>query len=320
MESPLAQKIGLYGYIFTFPLGFIGHILSLVTFSSQTLRVTSTGFLFICLTLSDIIYQLMSINDFIIQVLRVPTSKSVYLCRLRTFILNFLTFTSAWILVLISMDRLIRVRFPHKQRQLCTPKLAALFVSITCICSIIFTCHVLQSDFGFSDPVSPLCGPSRFALTFYSKFYFNIWPILQLFITYFIPNCLMIVSVICIRISMNGQQIQFIRSRRREKNEQQMFILMASSIICFAICTLSYSIHRIVYQRFGVNLTTLIEIAILTVFLNINYCYNFYIHCLTSKFFREKFIEQFERIFCGRKRQIINTSVHPLSLMTKPRN
>ncbi|CAF3153222.1 unnamed protein product [Rotaria sp. Silwood2] len=319
MESPLAQKIGFYGYMFTFPLGFIGHTLSLVTFSSQVLHATSTGFLFICLTLSDILYQLMSIHDFIVQVLRVATFKSVYLCRFHTFFLNFSTFTSAWILVLISMDRLIRVRFPHQQRRLCTRKLAALFIGITCIYSITFTSHVLQSDFGFSNPISKLCGPSRFALTFYSIFYFNTWPILQLLITYFIPSCLMIVSVICIRISMNVQRIQFLRSRRRERLEQQMFILMASSIICFSICTLSYSIHRIVYQRSEINSTTLIEIAILTILLNMNYCYNFYIHCLTSKLFREKFIEQVKRIFCCWKRQINNT-VYPLSTITKPRN
>ncbi len=81
MSSPVAQTIVLYGYLLTFPLGFIGHICSLVTFSSKSLRTTSTRLLFIFLTLSDIIYQLMLIFDFITQNLQVSITNSVYICR-----------------------------------------------------------------------------------------------------------------------------------------------------------------------------------------------------------------------------------------------
>jgi hypothetical protein len=81
MSSPTAQTIGLYGYMFTFPL-------SLITFFSPTLRKTSTGLLFICLTMSDIFYQLMSIGDFSVQIPGVTTSQSEDLCRFCTFILN----------------------------------------------------------------------------------------------------------------------------------------------------------------------------------------------------------------------------------------
>lgn len=317
MSSPTAQSVGLYGYMFTFPLGFIGHIFSLVTFSAYTLRTTSTGFLFLCLTLSDIVYQLMSIHDFVVQVLRLSTFKSEYLCRFRTFILNFSTFSSSWILVLITMDRLVRVRLPHQQKRICTPRVAALSIVIICICSIGFTSHVLLSEFGFSNPISKLCGPNRTSMTIYSIFYFNTLPILQLIITYLLPSCIMIISLIFIRTIIGLQQNQFVRSRRREKVEQQMFILMFSSIICFSICTLSYSIHRIVYQRSEVTSQTQLEIAILTIFLNINYCYNFYIHCLTSNLFRHKFIEQIRLVFITRNRPYNNT-VFPFSTVTAP--
>jgi hypothetical protein len=56
MASSVAQTIGIYGYAFTFPFGLVGHIFSLMTFSCKTLRTTSTGFVFICLTLSDVLY------------------------------------------------------------------------------------------------------------------------------------------------------------------------------------------------------------------------------------------------------------------------
>ena len=77
MSNPTAQAIGLYGYILTFPFGFIGHICNLLTFSSKVLRTTSTGLLFIFLTISDIMYQLMSIFDFITQNLQISIIKRV---------------------------------------------------------------------------------------------------------------------------------------------------------------------------------------------------------------------------------------------------
>jgi hypothetical protein len=108
------------------------------------------------------------------------------------------TFTSAWILVLISLDRLIRITFPYQQRRLCTQKNAALFVSAVCICSITATSHVLQSNFSFAIEARLLCGPPRTNLTDYAIFYYHTWPILQLCLTYFIPSCLMIVALVFI--------------------------------------------------------------------------------------------------------------------------
>jgi hypothetical protein len=116
----------------------------------------------------------MTINDFIKQNLQLATVQSEYICRFRTFILNFSTFTSAWVLVLISMDRLVRVCFPYQQQRLCTRKIAALSVGIMCICSTLSTCHVLQQEFAFVSPNSNICGPSRSVVSPYTIFYFNI--------------------------------------------------------------------------------------------------------------------------------------------------
>jgi hypothetical protein len=46
-------------------------------------------------------------------------------------------------------------------------------------------------------------------------------------------------------------------------------ILMISSVACFAICTLSYSIHQIIYLRGGSTSTTIIATYTLLGFLNI---------------------------------------------------
>jgi hypothetical protein len=248
MSNQVAQTIGFYGFIFTYPLALIGHSCSLLTFSHKSLRNNSNGLLFIFLTISDILYQSMSIHDFIVAVLQVPIIRSAYLCRFRTFILNFSTVTSAWLLVLIGLNRLFRARLPYQQGRICTQKTVTLAVTMVCLFSIVFTCHILQAEFAFMFPKGNLCGPARFPPTVYSEFYYDIWPILQLLITYLIPICF-----VCVYSKIRVQRTMIITLMRREKLQQQMFILMIFSVGCFSICTLPYSIHRIVFLRSEAN-------------------------------------------------------------------
>lgn len=312
MASALAITVGLTGYAFSYAIGFIGHTCSLIIFSSKSLRETSTGLFFIFLTISNVLYQLISIRDFIVLYLRIPTVPDANICRLRVFIQNFSTVTSAWLLVLITVDRLIRVRFPYQQTRICTQKMALYSTTIVCICSILFTCHVLQPSFAYTNVASNTCGPSRSPTTPYSYFYFEIWFLLQLIFTYFIPSILMIICVISIYCKIRLQRTLVVGVARRERIQRHMLILMLSSIACFIICTIPYSIHRIVYQRTGVTTDTINIIAILTLIFNLNYCMTFYIHCLTSKLFRQTFIEQIKRIFipCKNQRQDITSTVH----------
>jgi hypothetical protein len=310
MVNTIAGLISFYGYILTSPLGFIGHVCSLITFSSKTLSLTSTALLFIFLALSDIVYLFMYIYDFIAITLQVPTVSNVNLCHFRTFILNFSTFTASWILVLIALDRFIRARFPFRQARLCTRKVAVCAVGILYICAIAFTYHVLQPELAFVIPGTNLCQPTRFPPTSYSIFFYNVWPSLQLILTYFIPSGLMILCAIGSYTKVNAQQNMMGPSRRREKLQRQMLILMISSISCFIIFTWPFSIFLIVSIHFGISLSS-IQANILSIFLSINYCYNFYIHCLTSRLFRQTFIEQLKRFYKWCKRPKNNT-VHPI--------
>ena len=170
MTSTAAQAIGFYGYIFSTPFGFLGHICSIITFSSEDLRRTSTGLLFIFLAFSDLLYLFISIRDFIAITLELPSIRNDHLCRFREFTSNFAAFTSSWLLVLISIDRLIRARFPHQAARICTQKSAFRLILLVCICSIAFTSHVLQPGFSYTDLASHWCGPPASSSTPYSFF------------------------------------------------------------------------------------------------------------------------------------------------------
>ena len=309
--------VNAYGLLAMSPFGFIGHTCSLVTFSSKTLRTTSTGFLFILLTLCDILYLSIMVPE-LMQELGTEILRSEVLCRSRPFIFNTSTVISAWLLVLIAIDRLIRVRFPFQQAQLCTRKVAACMTAVVCICAAVFTYHVLQPEFTFTNPITSRCGPNRTNPTSYSIFYYNTWPILQLIFTYVLPSICMSLFLIGVYSKMRQQQTVAVASLRREKQQRQMLILMISSVVWFIICTLPYGTFRIILQRIPSTSTTSLVSNILNILRNMNYCFNFYLHCLTSQLFRSTFIQQFKRFTMWSKRRVgyDSTVIHPMTTIT----
>lgn len=65
VTTNLQRNLAFYGYILLFLFGFFGHINSIIIFLGRTLRPVSTSCLFICVAISDIIYLLVSIDDFL---------------------------------------------------------------------------------------------------------------------------------------------------------------------------------------------------------------------------------------------------------------
>ncbi|CAF1159882.1 unnamed protein product [Adineta ricciae] len=85
MTSTAAEAVGFYGFLLSTPFGFVGRICSIITFSSQALRSTPTGLVFMTLTVSDMLYLFISIRDFVSVTLNLPSIRSEHLCHFREF-------------------------------------------------------------------------------------------------------------------------------------------------------------------------------------------------------------------------------------------
>jgi hypothetical protein len=62
---PIVTQFYFWGYMATFVLGFVGNTLSFVTFSRPILRRVSTGCLFLLLSMTDTLYLLVAVIDFV---------------------------------------------------------------------------------------------------------------------------------------------------------------------------------------------------------------------------------------------------------------
>jgi hypothetical protein len=205
MKNPyFATEFYKWSCLITFPFGLFGNLTSLLTFSRPTLRNVSTGCLYIVLAASDIFFLLISIIDYLEYGWKVIVSLLLYryvfilisstqiefyknvttydqLCRFRYFILYVTQFCSAWTLVLISVDRWIRVRLPFKAILLCTPKKALFVVTVYLGVAVALNAHMLTSNFGTFLPgiIGSSCGAKLGKDQNYSLFYYFTWPVWQ---------------------------------------------------------------------------------------------------------------------------------------------
>lgn len=173
-----------YGLSFILLLGFIGNLASIITFMRPTLRITSTGFLFLILAASDTVFLLISLFDFAeVGLIQGPIFLANYdsLCRFRWYLKGFIQFCSAWILVLVTIDRWLGTCFSFKANTWCTRRNAAIIVILIIITGTCLHSHMLSAQlFGRLLPgiATSVCGPAD-PLGSYANFYFSQWPFIQ---------------------------------------------------------------------------------------------------------------------------------------------
>ncbi len=145
---------------------------------SSILRVISTRCLFFVVAISDILYLMISIFDFVeADIVQKAIFLCVYdsICRFRWFSKGFIRFCSAWILVLNAIDRRMRTRLPCKTNQWCTRRNALITVLITIVLGIGLHGHMLSIQLfgGFFPDIPPVsCEPIHPTST-YMPFFFT---------------------------------------------------------------------------------------------------------------------------------------------------
>ena len=109
------------------------------------------------------------------------------LCRFRWFVLSVSQLCSTWLLIIISIDRWIRTRFPFKAGTLCTPKKALLVVAILIIVAVGMNSQYLLSSFGMLIPGYTVlaCSPNLYDTSYYT-FYFYVWNVIEVRKTHFL--------------------------------------------------------------------------------------------------------------------------------------
>ncbi|UJR21507.1 hypothetical protein I4U23_024593 [Adineta vaga] len=140
---------------------------------------------------------------------------------------------------------------------------------------------------------SNLCGP--LSPTTYSFFFRKIWGILFALLHTVLPTIILIIVTIDIFRRLRLQQKRKLNGphRRRAFLDRQILIIMLTSIFLFFATQIPLSLFNILLSpvlRFRLSMTQALEITSICTFIaSINFATTFYVHCLTSKLFRNEF-------------------------------
>jgi hypothetical protein len=131
-------RMHLVGPVIFVTLGLVFNCLTLVTLSNKKARSTGVGaFLLLNSVISQSVLVLFLIRVAYLQFLRETSSVSmtnIFLCKGLPYIMSAMSYLSAWLMALVSVERALVVQVPITYHFFRSPRAALIVSMVTCIC------------------------------------------------------------------------------------------------------------------------------------------------------------------------------------------
>ncbi len=297
----LGGAIHFYALIIFFPVGFITNILSLLVMTLKQNRQLST-----CVYMSFI-----AVNDNIVLIVAAdawyrrqidPNQITVWICKSKTYILHLFGTFGAYEIVLMTLDKVIAIKFPLKAKFLCTAKRAKILSVSNFLLFSIF--HLPNLSF------SNLVGNSKQCARYVADgWHVTAYMFLSTVTASFVPVIsLFVMNIIIIRVVVQrGKQRSKNTSRNSERQITTMLLLVS---MMFVILLVPFETREIYYNLSGIP-NSPDEFAIFSFLFwftielfNLNYSINFFLYLLSGS----KFRKDLKNLMCGKKYQEDNKS------------
>lgn len=303
-EYNTAHNLGLYGYPVIIILGTIGNILTLLVMVREKMRQRTTCFYMAMIAVFDTLVLYFSCLRQWLTLLHGNDALSLSSTACKVF--NFLSYTffdvSVWLLVLMTIERFLVVRFPlHAPKISSIARARVAVIALTVFMALvnvhfIWTVHLDEQD-------------RCVYIQEFEHFHDNVWPWIDATVYSFLPfvllltfNILIIVihrhSVILRRTTLN---ISKPRTRERISNQgtqlrlSAMLLLVSFTFLLLSAPNVLLICLRHKYFDFSVQVNDFRDIAIYrlvsvtTMFcLYLNHAVNFFLYCITGQMFRRE--------------------------------
>lgn len=290
-------------------VGTIGNIFSFILMLQREMRQTSTYFYLAILAVADTVVLFVSAfktwirawSNF--ELLHISDAS----CKILMFLTYFSLHLSAWLIVAVTVERFILVRFPLKAKSICSTSRAKLTTLSITMTLFLLNVHLFWTAELISDPVT---GAKTCAmLRDNEKLYKDVVPWLHLTVYSFVPflallffNTLIIVSLIQHRQVIASQMTK--DDRRTRCNHRKLAI----TLLCISFVWILTTTPSALYTVLPLRPRTLDETAMLLlvkiicyIILYINHSINFFLYCITGQNFRREFLRLIRRLCRPRK-------------------
>ena len=240
------QEISHYIYAIVFPviftLGIAGNALSTLLFAITKLNRTSCGVYFLVLAVADTLALIGGLHHCLTIGYRFTVPSAVY-CRFRNFFFYTSMDLASWMVVAISLDRYLKVKYPIGARKYATRRLA---IVVSCVAALVFflkNVHLTTTFIGdFSNDTADYCDPNPEHPS-YVYFFQQVWPWIDLTTYALVP---FVIVAVCNGLIIRDQYKRRVKLRKRDFDMALITLLMASSI-SLIVCNLPITILAIIY-------------------------------------------------------------------------
>lgn len=294
-------------------LGVCGNMLTVVILLRHMRKLSSTAIYLLTLAISDTLFLLNApLRRWIINMWDEDVRhKSELGCKFSVYLTYSSSQLSSWILVAVTIERLVCVVWPHRVRLGCTPRLSVTVISVIVLIIFGSNAHIFYG-FGQSDlPVFRNEGYCQPLYEGYFTFFNKTYPWIDFAVVFAIPFGILLVSNLTIiyrlrktlRKRRNMSIIVKTRSEKSTAKDTRMVTIMLIILsVVFFICLAPVSIYFIYRpymienreQWMCVDIYEYIRLKELDIFLNalanllgyINASFNFILYFISGSKYR----------------------------------
>ncbi|CAH1794123.1 unnamed protein product [Owenia fusiformis] len=301
------ERIWIYVPPILIILGTLGNTCSILVLSRKRMRTNTTSLFLIALAIVDTLVLWTGLLRYWIRSLISVDVRNISSagCKVHMFLVYTLTHLSSWFLVMVAIERLIAVYFPHKVKLLCT-RMTFLMSMLT----VILTIFALNMHFFWAvDLVEIKPEHSECSEINMAHFEFNQgpWSWIDAMVASLVPFVIMLVSnclIIC--------KVVLWRIKKTNASHPKVTSMTAILVLCnfvFIVCTLPIVIFLMSKDVWYPNVFPLDPLypkynlgwAIVNMFQYTNHAINFLLYCLAGPKFRRELVSIFRELKCFKK-------------------
>ena len=298
--------------------GTIGNVLSMIVLSRKNMRQSVSSTYLLGLSAADLMVLYVGLLRQWLRYLgfdiRLATN---WLCKLHWWLLYVTLDFSVWLLIMVTIERVISTFKPFSTRILCTRKRAKVAITAVGITVLVCNSHVL---YGMERTITSVengtfsynCGPSPE----YAKFFVMVWNYIDLckfslipFLILTLSNIGIIYKVISNNRKMKGQIAPSTVTDVHKKTSAMSRLLVILNVV-FIVCTAPVCVYLIGEPYWipkGVPRNIQLQDpwwAVVNILMYINNTVNFILYCLSGS----KFRQELKKLFSNRVHPEMSTN------------
>ncbi|XP_071166098.1 cysteinyl leukotriene receptor 2-like [Mytilus edulis] len=290
-------------------LGTVGNVLSILVLRRPTIRKSVCSMYLVMLAIIDLLVLytgilrqwILNTFDFDIR----ATSSAA--CKIHIWILYSSMDYSAWILIAVTIERVLLLWFPNKMQCVCTKKVAMLVLISIASFLLLVNSHIL---YGYELSTGKTANHCHYVSKSYLQFWISSWPSIDLVIFCIIPgsflvvgNILIFVKVLISRRTINRQVSTYSTSsqQRRDSKFSSMTAMLIAVNCVFLVCNIPSRAFMIEntswsFDTCGHNYAKMSLLwCIFNLLMYVNNSVNFLLYIISGSRFRNEIKEIFKR-------------------------